>query len=146
MGSFENIPPGLSRARNVMCLLAVALCVAGCGIHAKAIVDRNAKLYAPNNGSICLLAGAPPTDIQYEALGRIVATKRTYGSSESLFPQMAIEARRLGADAIINLQANQRFKGPLPWRVTSPTGDGVAIKVLAVSPMLDCTHAGGRSF
>ncbi|MDA0705706.1 MAG: SHOCT domain-containing protein [Proteobacteria bacterium] len=57
---------------------------------------------------------------------------------------MAREARQLGADALINLQASQRFKGPLPWRITSPTGDGQAVKVLPDSPKIDCLYMGGR--
>lgn len=125
--------------------LLVALLVAGCGgVTAKSSVKRDATLYPPNNGDICLLAGAPASDVEYEVLGRVVATKRSYGSSDELFVPMALEARKLGADAIINLQASQRFKGPLPWRVTSPTGDGQAIKVLPESPPIECLLAGGR--
>ena len=103
-----------------LCSLVVLLIIAGCGARAKSTAARDSKMYAPNNGPICLMAGAPPTDIKYAILGRITATKRTYGSSDELLPIMAVEARRIGADAIVNLQANQRFKGPLPWRVTSP--------------------------
>jgi len=125
--------------------LLIALLVAGCGgVTAKSSVKRDATLYPPNNGDICLLAGAPTSDVEYEVLGRVVATKRSYGSSDELFVPMALEARKLGADAIINLQASQRFKGPLPWRVTSPTGDGQAIKVLPESPPIECLLAGGR--
>lgn len=125
--------------------LLIALLVAGCGgVTAKSSVKRDATLYPPNNGDICLLAGAPASDVEYEVLGRVVATKRSYGSSDELFVPMALEARKLGADAIINLQASQRFKGPLPWRVTSPTGDGQAIKVLPESPPIECLLAGGR--
>jgi hypothetical protein len=89
-----------------------------------------------------MLAGEPPSTVNYEVLGRIVATKRSYGGTDELLAPMGLEARRLGADAIINLQADQRFKGPLPWRVRSPTGDGQAIKVL-VGGDLDCIAAGG---
>ena len=119
--------------------------IAGCGgVTAKSSVDPNATLYPPNNGDICLLAGLPPSDVKYEILGRVVATKRSYGSSDELFLPMALEARKLGADALINLQAEQRFKGPLPWRVTSPTGDGQAIKVAPESPKIECLLAGGK--
>lgn len=130
--------------KGAIALLAGVL-VAGCGgVTAKSSVNRDATLYPPNNGNICLLAGAPPSDVEYEVLGRVVATKRSYGSSDELFLPMALEGRKLGADAIINLQASQRFKGPLPWRVTSPTGDGQAVKVLSESPKIECLLAGGR--
>jgi hypothetical protein len=118
--------------------------VTACGTRAKVEPSYSAKLYAPNNGQVCLLAGALPSDDRYEVLGRIKATKRTYGSTDELFPLMARKARKLGADAIINLQADQRFKGPLPWRVTSPTGDGSAVKIVSETPRFDCAMSGGR--
>ena len=111
---------------------------------AKSEMKEGVQTYSPNNGNVCLLSGAPPADLQYVVLARIVATKRTYGSIDELFPAMVREARMIGADAIINLQASQRFKGPLPWRITSPTGDGQAIKVLPDSPAIDCLKMGGR--
>ena len=129
--------------KGAMALL-IALFVTGCGVVAKSSANKSATLYAPNNGNICLLAGLPSPDVNYEVLGRVVATKRSYGGSDELFAPMAREARRLGADALINLQASQRFKGPLPWRITSPTGDGQAIKVLADSPKINCLQVGGK--
>jgi hypothetical protein len=132
-----------SMKNGIIILITVFLASCG-GVRAKSTTAEGATLYAPNNGEICLMAGAPASDIQYEIVGRVVATKRTYGSSDELFMPMALEARKLGADAIINLQASQRFKGPMPWRVTSPTGDGQAIKVLPGSPKIQCLLAGGR--
>jgi hypothetical protein len=57
---------------------------------------------------------------------------------------MIREAQKLGADALMSFEVGQRFKGPLPWRLTSPTGVGTAIKVLPDSPKLDCIQAGGK--
>jgi hypothetical protein len=110
---------------------------------AKSELTDGASAYSPNNGNVCVLSGPPPMDLQYQVFARIVATKRTYGSVDELYSPMIREARIIGADAIINLQASQRFKGPLPWRITSPTGDGQAIKILPGSPELDCVQAGG---
>ena len=130
--------------RLVLIALAAAT-LAACGTRAKVQPDRQAAMYAPNNGPMCLLAGALPTDIRYQVLGRVTATKRTYGSTEELYAPMAREARKLGADAIINLQADHRFKGPMPWRVTAPTGDGTAVKIVSETPRFDCAAAGGRN-
>lgn len=124
--------------------IILVMSLTACGVRSKSVVDTGATLYPPNNGNVCLLAGAPPPDVEFEIIGRIVATKRTYGGVHELMPRMAQEARVIGADAIINLQADQRFKGPLPWRITSPTGDGQAIKVLAGSPQIDCLVFGGK--
>lgn len=131
-------------ATLLVTLLVVMPSVGLAGARAKTIMKEGATLYPPNNGNVCVLTGAPPADVKYEVLARIVATKRTYGSVDELFLPMIQEARILGADAIINLQANHRFKGPLPWRITSPTGDGQAIKILPGSSDLDCAHVGGK--
>ncbi len=123
----------------------IALIVAGSfGVTAKTTIDPSASQYPPRSGDMCFLTGAPPADVKYEVLGRIVATKRTYGGVDELYSPMAAEALLLGADAIINLEAGQRFKGPMPWRVNAPTGDGRAIKVLPDSPRIDCLNVGGK--
>jgi len=127
----------------LLAILIVTPSVVFAGARAKTAMVNGAKPYPPNAGDVCILTGPPPADVKYEVLARIVATKRTYGGVDELFLPMLREARLIGADAIINLKAGQRFKGPLPWRITSPTGDGQAIKVLPESPSLDCTGIGG---
>ena len=102
----------------VLVLVACAA-VSACGTRAKSHPLAGANLHAPNNGQVCLLAGALPGDVRFEVLGRITATKRTYGSTDELLPVMTREARKLGADAIIHLQADQRFKGPMPGSRTA---------------------------
>ena len=129
---------------NLVILFPVLLPVAALAdARAKVEMKDGVQTYPPNNGEVCALSGPPPTDIQYEVLARIVATKRTYGNVDELYSPMIREARRIGADAIVNLQVGQKFKGPLPWRITSPTGDGQAIKVLPESRQLDCLGTGG---
>lgn len=128
----------------LVAILIVTPSIGFAGARAKTAMVNGASAYPPNAGDVCILTGAPPADVKYEVLARIVATKRTYGGVSELFLPMLREARLIGADAIINLKAGQRFKGPLPWRITSPTGDGQAIKVLPESPGLDCTGIGGE--
>jgi hypothetical protein len=117
---------------------------AECDVKTKTEPNTKAMVYSAHNGPICLLPGAPPAEVRYEVLGRVVATKRTYGSVDELAAPMIREAQKLGADALMSFEVGQRFKGPLPWRLTSPTGVGTAIKVLPESPKLDCIGAGGK--
>lgn len=125
----------------------LGLCVlAGCGSYAKSSPIRGAKTYPPVFAPVCFLSGTPPTDVEYEKIGYVNSTKRSYGNTEDLFPLMANQARRLGADAIMNLHSGQRFKGPLPWRMMAPTGSGIAIKVLPDPSRLDCEKAGGHIY
>jgi hypothetical protein len=115
-----------------------------CDVITKTEPNRKAAIYSAHNEPICLLSGTPPAEVRYEILGRVVATKRTYGSVDELSAPMIREAQKLGADALMSFEVGQRFKGPLPWRLTSPTGVGTAIKVLPDSPKLDCIQAGGK--
>lgn len=122
-----------------------ALALAGCaGVKTKAtLTDKTAPLQA-SSGKVCLLAGALPDGIKSIEIARITAVKRSYGGVDNLMLPIANEARRVGADAVINLQADQRFKSPMPWRINAPTGDGYAVKLTADSPPLDCAAAGGQ--
>jgi len=128
-----------------MCIVSALL--VGCGgggVVTKTERPKGGARAEPHTHQVCLFAGGLPEAFKYVELGRIKATKRTYGSVEELPAAMADAARRIGADAIINMQAEQKFKGPLPWRINSPTGDGQAIKLAEDSPKLECTDLGGR--
>jgi len=117
---------------------------AECDVKTKTEPNTKATIYSAHNDPICLFSGAPPAEVRYEVLGRVVATKRTYGSVDELSAPMIREAQKLGADALMFFEVGQRFKGPLPWSITSPSGVGTAIKVLPESPKLDCIQAGGK--
>jgi hypothetical protein len=121
-----------------------ATTLSACGIKTKTTLAANAPPIQGRSGPVCLFAGSLPPEYKYIEIGRITATKRTYGSTDQVVRAIAAEARRLGAVAVINLQADQRFKGPLPWRIASPTGDGVAVKLMSESSELKCEDAGGR--
>lgn len=127
-------------------ILLACVLAGGCGVRAKTVANRAASVYSAHNSPICLLADLPPDSIRYDVLGRVVATKRSYGSSDELFGPMVREAQKLGADALVNFEAGQRFKGPLPWRITSPTGDSTAIKIVAGSDKFNCTQLGGSMY
>lgn len=124
-------------------LILAATAIAGCaGVKTKTeLLGGKGSQVTSRSGSVCLLAGELPAGIEAIPIGRIKATKGTYGNTDNLMLPMANEARRVGADAVIELQAGIRIKGPLPWRVAAPTGDGQAVKI---SLPFDCVQAGGQ--
>jgi hypothetical protein len=132
--------------RLAICLIVFTL--AACGVRTKTLMEANdeARSYPAHNHRVCLLAGNLPEEMHARKIGQITASKRSYGNEENLMTPIANAARAIGADAVTNLQAEQRFKGPLPWRVTAPTGDGIAVKFGADAPPLDCAAAGGRLY
>lgn len=122
-------------------LLAVVP-LTGCSVYAKTERDLSANAYPPNNGRVCFLETPLPPSVKHEVLGKIRATKRSYGGTDELYEPMAYEARRLGADAIIGIRAGQRFKGPMPWRIMAPSSGGIAVKIFDA---FDCRQLGGLS-
>ncbi|HUO78706.1 MAG TPA: hypothetical protein VMU00_01055 [Steroidobacteraceae bacterium] len=135
------------KATTIVAGAAALASLAACGgIKTKTkIIDAAHQSIQSHTRDVCLLAGALPSDYVYNEIARIKATKGTYGGTDEVLAAIADAARRVGADAVINLQASQKFKGPLPWRVTSPTGDGTAIKLTPQSPPLDCAAIGGNT-
>lgn len=125
-------------------VILVAVALVGCaGVRTKTEFARGAQV-AARIGPVCLLAGSLPDDVQATRIGRIKATKGTYGETANLMQPIADEARRIGADAVVELQASTRFKSPLPWRVAAPTGDGFAVKFADGAPNFDCQAHGGQ--
>jgi hypothetical protein len=66
-------------------------------------------------------------DIAHEPIGRIEVRARSgYNGSRNLYPQLADEARRLGANAVIGVRGGRRVAG---WSWAAPYTEGVAVKV-----------------
>jgi hypothetical protein len=87
---------------------------------------------------VCFLPDAP--DVPHVVVGRLVATKKSYGSVEQLTPVASRMVKRVGGNAVFSWSAAQKFKGPNPFRATAPTGTGV---VVLVGAPFDCTKLGG---
>jgi hypothetical protein len=130
--------------RSIALSICLVLIIGGCSTRAKTRLNpgATASLESHNKG-VCLLAGWMPSDVKYVTLGQVRASRGSYGHVNDVLAVMANEGRRLGADAIVGLQASQRFGGPLPWRFTRPVGDGTAIRLAPDSPALDCKTVGG---
>lgn len=105
--------------------------------------DRSAL--KSHSSPVCLLDGPLPADLKYREVGRITASKKTYGTPDEVLLAMADEGRRIGAEAIIGLEARQR-RGVMPWRMSVPANAGTLIKIDAESLPLDCAKLEGRLF
>lgn len=135
----------MRRLLLVVIALTPCLALADGGVVTKTEIVRGSPLENAHTRPVCILQGSLPTEYTFREIGRIKATKKTYGGVDELNRPIADEARRVGADAIINYVADQRFKGPLPWRLKAPTGMGTAVK-LTGGPPLDCAALRGQSF
>ena len=107
------------------------------------IGPRDEGTLSPDLGSFCIIAGTPPSDSPYSVLRRLKVGKGTYGGIRDILPKLASNAKRRGADALIDYDGAQRF-GFHPWRMVRPVVRGTAIRWTGSKPE-SCTAAGGHT-
>jgi hypothetical protein len=105
--------------------------------------SRERERLQPHNEQICMLAGSLPGQFRYTDIGQIVTSKGTYGQIDEVLHAMADEGRRIGVDAITDLQARQRGS-VMPWRYSTPISKGRLVKLSDDSPPLDCEAIEGK--
>jgi hypothetical protein len=125
----------MNKTTYIIAVIALAGCATSRGVQVTAPEAR-----APGSADpVCMLHTALPANIQLTVLGQVEASKEFYGSVNEILPLMADEARKMGADAVINLDTHQRI-GFFAW--ARPVGTGTAVK-LANKSDLNCLSAGG---
>lgn len=78
-------------------------------------------------GRVYLVTSQVPEELGYEVIGNIKANARQgYDSVETLYPLLAEEARKVGANAIINVKGG-RTVAAFSW--AAPFVGGTAIKI-----------------
>lgn len=111
-------------------LLAGVLLVSGC-----ASTSSSSAAYLPVDerfdGEVYLVLTSVPEDVGYEVIGHVKANARQgYNRVETLYPLIAEEARKVGANAIINVRGG-RTVAAFSW--AAPFVGGTAIKIDDVS-------------
>lgn len=128
-----------------MKLLILSACLVLCGCASRNVVvtklepSKEAPVLAAHAEKVCFFPDAPA--LPHQVLGRVVATKKTYGTLDELVLPVAREARSAGANAVFLWSATQKFKGPNPFRATAPTGTGQAV---VITVAFDCASLGGK--
>lgn len=87
-----------------------------------------------------MLKSPLPSSISHQIVGDIDASKQFYGGSGALVPLMADEARKMGADVVVNLRTGQKM-GMFAW--ARPYGTGTGVK-LTNKADLHCLSLGGE--
>jgi uncharacterized protein YbjQ (UPF0145 family) len=81
-----------------------------------------------------------PENIEYRILGSIKASNRSYGTMSEVLAVMAEDARKIGADAVVNV--NTRFRVGA-WAWARPIADGTAVSI-SNKEDFDCVKLGGE--
>ncbi|MDX2300228.1 MAG: hypothetical protein NW204_10930 [Xanthomonadaceae bacterium] len=114
-----------------MCAMAVA--VMGCSAHSPFILksttdvkQASATTYESHSNRIYVTRAALPPTAKYEVLGDLEVGKVWYGSSGKVLVSLADGARKLGADAVVEVKT---WHQPSGWSWAAPHGSGKAIKI-----------------
>ena len=121
--------------------LAIAI-VALSGCAAKSVI-RTAPGQAALGGHaepVCFMKSPMPSAYKHTVVGKMNSSKKTYGSVNELMPLMAADARRVGADAVVNLVTGQQM-GAFAW--SRPVATGTAVK-LEDRSSFNCVANGGE--
>jgi len=112
--------------KNPLFILVVIASLAGCGSVSSSSVPL-AAVSEQTVGPIFITQGKLPATVEYEVIGVVKANARKgYDSAVSLHPMLAEEARKVGANAVIEAYGG-RTVAAFSW--AAPFAGGTAVKV-----------------
>ncbi|WP_426357712.1 hypothetical protein ACPUVO_14815 [Pseudocolwellia sp. HL-MZ19] len=116
----------------ISCAALVSLFLSGCASVASSSVPY-VETGKQVTGSIYMTTATVPESVGYTVIGHVKANDRQgYAKVESLYPMLAEEARKVGANAVINVQGG-RTVAAFSW--AAPFVGGTAIKIDDVSKL-----------
>lgn len=115
--------------RRMLAALMITGLVAGCAERIVTPVAGNAavKTYPAHGKQVRVIRSPLPESARYEALAQVKAIEDGYGELATAERRLADEARKLGADAVINVKA---WHAPRPTAWASPHAEGLAVKII----------------
>lgn len=122
------------RLKKIVWMCFMVILLSSCSAHNPFIVKNTTDTitisktkYPSHNNFVYLTKSALPADAQYEVLAKLEVGKVWYGSSNDVLQSLADGARKLGADAVIEVKT---WRQPSGWSWAAPHGSGKAIKVI----------------
>ena len=113
---------------RVSCLFLLGILIFGAGC--SPVSSSNAVPASPasqSEGPVLVSQEAVPTGIEYKALGTVKANFRAgYDSAESLYPLLAAEAKKLGANAVVNTKGGRTVTA-FSWSAAYVSGTAIRI-------------------
>lgn len=121
-------------------VVTLAVVIAGCAARTGTNTGFAEMQAPPHAEPVCMLHSPLPSSIKHKVLGRVESSKQFYGGTSEIVTNMANEARRIGADAVVSMQAGQKM-GFFAW--ARPVGYGMGVK-LDNRADLNCLALGGE--
>lgn len=88
---------------------------------------------APWNGDVLVTQASIPAGVEYKAIGTVQANARAgYERAVTLYPLLAEEAKKMGANAVINTKGGRKLTA-FSW--SAPYVSGTAVRVESVEKL-----------
>ena len=106
--------------------ILLVLVLSSCGGHTLQSPPASSAPLAATH-PVLVVRGKLPSTVQYETVGPIVVRKTSYGSADWALDRLADEARKTGANAVIDVQISFAPSW-VGW--ATPHGKGTAVRIL----------------
>lgn len=107
-------------------LLGILMLSTGCSPVSSSVATSAAPVSA-SEGPVLISQGSVPAGVEYKVLGTVKADfPGGYDRVENLYPSLAAEAKKLGANAVVNAKGGRRVTW---WSYAAAYVSGTAIKV-----------------
>lgn len=121
--------------------------LAGCSAHNPFIIKNTTDIkqqgtsqYSEHNNRVYIITASLPGTVKYEVLANLEIGKVWYGSSKNVLQSLADGARKVGADAVIDVKT---WHQPSGWSWAALHGSGKAIKIIKLDNF-DMNSIGGE--
>jgi len=115
------------RESSLATVLAIAFLVGGCSTTSSSSVVSSTPVSAWT-GPVFVSESQLPAGIQYKVVGSVQADARAgYDSSTALYPFLASEARKIGANAVVGVVDGRRVTA-FSWSAAHVSGIAVRVE------------------
>jgi len=120
----------MNSSLRVLPALVLALSLVGCAATSSSTVTAEGKGLPPYTGKVFVTEEALPAGLKFVEIGQVEAdAKAGYGSGTNLYPLLADEARKLGANAVVEVGGGRR-PTLLSWAAAFVYGKAIKIENL----------------
>ena len=107
--------------------LSVAGALAACAPKSSSTIANGATAGPAWEGKVVVSQDALTSDVEHEVIGTVsAAAQGGYGSVDTLYPLLADEARKIGANGVISVKGGRK---PALGSWAAPYASGTAIKI-----------------
>ncbi len=132
--SGENV-----RKSKILAAVLVVMLMAGCAAKSRTKRTADSPEFARYTGPVCFLSIPLPPEVEATPVGKLVGSKRWYGGTTEVLQVAADEARRSGANLVVNVKSGHRV-GAIAWARPLASGDSYRLND---GETIDCAKYGG---